>query len=138
MAAHIPRRLQRHAQPGERPLAQHFPVVARVATGDPDGARLAVGPGVVPRHREIARREAVVAREILRRAGRAVPLEVGGTRAHYAAGGRALLGPERGIFPVRYGGGQGQTPSHAIYLPGRPASRRPHFWIAPRERRGAR
>src|SRR6267143_4256891 len=40
MAAHVPRRLQRHPKPSERPLAQHFPVVARVAARDPDGARL--------------------------------------------------------------------------------------------------
>src|SRR2546429_8758409 len=130
MAAHIPRRLQRHAQPGERPLAQHFPVVARVATGDPDGARLAVGPGVVPRHREIARREAVVAREILRRAGRAVPLEVGGTGAHYAAVGGELLRRGRGNLQGRLAGGEVETPPHEIYPPGPPAHREPPLWIA--------
>src|SRR5687767_5744169 len=36
MAAHVPGGLERNAQAGERPFAQHFPVVADIAAGHSD------------------------------------------------------------------------------------------------------
>src|SRR5688572_29105224 len=100
MAAYVPGGFEGDAQPGEGPLAQHLPVVAGIAPRDPDGVGLAVGAAVVPRRGEVAAGKAVVGEEVLRRAGRAVALEVRGARAYHAAVRRKLARGERGILEV--------------------------------------
>src|SRR3954462_10133613 len=83
LAVDIPGGLERDPEAGERPFAQHFPVVAGVAPMHAHRAGTAVGSFVVPGRREVVAGKTVVAAEILGRARRAVQSEIGRTRADH-------------------------------------------------------
>src|SRR5262249_38559216 len=97
MAAHVPRRLERDAQAGEGPLAQHFPVVTDIAAAYSDRAGLALRILVVPGAAEVGCEQAVVLRELRRRSRRTVAAQILGAGTDHAPIGSELARGEGGV-----------------------------------------